>query len=240
MAIVVSDHAGWIVEKATLVSEGATREAQVQKQPAIIDFEKLHLHGIQVLELEQKWGRHSIYRVPNQIRKLNPEVYEPKLVSIGPYHYGKPHLKAMEEHKHRALQMFLGRTKQSVEECMEALREVVDVLRDSYAQLEEEWVQDEDRFLQLMLLDASFIYEIHYLQNTGHDLGYAAYDPVFSKSGLLHAGLHLQDDLLMLENQLPYPALNSIVPITTQVQVRSGALFILCSFASTSSVKIKN
>ncbi|XP_054816724.1 uncharacterized protein LOC129316364 isoform X2 [Prosopis cineraria] len=40
-----------------------------------------------------------IYRVPLTIRHLNEEAYTPKVISIGPFHYGDPRLQDMEEHK---------------------------------------------------------------------------------------------------------------------------------------------
>lgn len=58
---------------------------------------------------DQLWNKQSIYRVPALMRDSNSKAYEPRVVSIGPYHYGKEHLEAMEEHKHRALRHFLKR-----------------------------------------------------------------------------------------------------------------------------------
>ncbi|KAH9783160.1 DUF862 domain-containing protein [Citrus sinensis] len=52
-----------------------------------------------------------IYRVPQQIRGLNPKAHTPQLVSIGPFHHGdNEELRATEEIKIRYLEYFLQRT----------------------------------------------------------------------------------------------------------------------------------
>ncbi|KAH9727148.1 DUF862 domain-containing protein [Citrus sinensis] len=52
-----------------------------------------------------------IYRVPQQIRGLNPKAHTPQLVSIGPFHHGdSEELRATEEIKIRYLEYFLQRT----------------------------------------------------------------------------------------------------------------------------------
>jgi hypothetical protein len=61
-----------------------------------------------------EWREYCIYRVPTQLRrKVNEEVYTPKLLSIGPFDHGKHDLKVMENHKLKYLDNFLQRTKKS-------------------------------------------------------------------------------------------------------------------------------
>ncbi|KAH9723292.1 DUF862 domain-containing protein [Citrus sinensis] len=79
---------------------------------ASIEMEKLAEYLGGKLETFQPLTREcSIYRVPERKRCLHPRDYTPKMVSIGPFHYGKPELKAMEEQKERYLKCFLQRTK---------------------------------------------------------------------------------------------------------------------------------
>ncbi|KAF8015758.1 hypothetical protein BT93_H1327 [Corymbia citriodora subsp. variegata] len=42
---------------------------------------------------------HSIFRVHHQLRKVNPKVYKPEILVIGPYHYGNDKFKFMEDQK---------------------------------------------------------------------------------------------------------------------------------------------
>ena len=41
-----------------------------------------------------------IYRVPSNMRQVEPKAYRPNNISIGPCHYGAPQLKNMEDHSH--------------------------------------------------------------------------------------------------------------------------------------------
>ncbi|KAG9451944.1 hypothetical protein H6P81_004848 [Aristolochia fimbriata] len=149
---------------------------------------------------------------PSDIVKRNTESYHPQTVSIGPYHYGKPHLKAMEEHKNRALRHLLHRTGKPAEEFMAELKKVAKELMDSYEQLDEEWVKDEERFAQLMLQDGSFFLEFRGRKNGkgGFDT-YAPNDPIFRE--MPHLTLTILEDLMMLENQLPGLVLSTILRV---------------------------
>ncbi|XP_030525425.1 UPF0481 protein At3g47200-like [Rhodamnia argentea] len=51
-----------------------------------------------------------IYRVPNNLCEVYKNAFQPKMISIGPFHYGdrKERLRAMEEHKMRFLERLLG------------------------------------------------------------------------------------------------------------------------------------
>ncbi|CAL8121106.1 unnamed protein product [Prunus armeniaca] len=61
---------------------------------------------VRVLDQPDKW---CIYRVPSKLRKVNEAAYTPQLLSIGPFHHGKPELKDMETHKKIYYENFLAR-----------------------------------------------------------------------------------------------------------------------------------
>ncbi|KAI3830859.1 hypothetical protein MKX03_015564 [Papaver bracteatum] len=129
----------------------------------------------------------TIFKVPNYIKERNRTAYEPKMVSIGPYYHGREDLIPMQVHKKRALVHFFGRNRAvPIESYLTKLTENVTELRASYEQhdLMQIW-EDDDSFVQLMLVDGSV-------------------DPIFGERG--HALIYnpVKQDLLLLENQLPY------------------------------------
>ncbi|XP_077215566.1 UPF0481 protein At3g47200-like [Tasmannia lanceolata] len=174
--------------------------------------------------------KHSIYKVPPYIFNTNKTAYEPQVVSIGPYHHGKAQLKSMEAHKHRARDHRLERFNKTIDDYKMMLDAVVQDVMDSYEQLDDEW-RDQNKFLDLMLLDGFFLLELlcsyfsfndirHFNDVTssllrsaqiGND--YDIKDPVFSFDGSVNILRYIVSDLLMVENQLPLLVLQTIIAI---------------------------
>ncbi|KAJ1432188.1 hypothetical protein SESBI_06827 [Sesbania bispinosa] len=163
---------------------------------------------------EEHWKRHSIYKVPSRVTDLNKKAFRPHAVSFGPYHYGEESLKAMEEHKHRALLHFLKRCKKPIELLFQRMDQVVEELRDSYKPLDPIWTQDTPRFLQVMIVDGCFMLEILRANECVPD-DYADNDPVFGEHGKLYVMPHIKRDMLMLENQLPMKVLHILIEVET-------------------------
>ncbi|KAK6286590.1 hypothetical protein POUND7_012769 [Theobroma cacao] len=160
---------------------------------------------------KEHWMKRSIYRIPACITDLNKKAYMPQVVSLGPYHHGEVHLIPMEEHKQRALLHFLRRSRKPLEMFVHSLAEEVEKLKESYDLLDPKW-QDDDKFLQLMILDGCFMLEI--LRSATHTLeDYAQNDPIFSNHGKLHIMPFIKRDMLMLENQLPMQVLEKLVAV---------------------------
>ncbi|KAK9200732.1 hypothetical protein WN944_015930 [Citrus x changshan-huyou] len=137
-----------------------------------------------------------IYRVPQQIRGLNPKAHTPQLVSIGPFHHGdSEELRATEEIKIRYLEYFLQRTEVSIETFLADVKNKEEQLRDCYAETIR--LENED-FITMVLEDAVFLiefllrYSFPNLVSTG--------DPIFTKSRLIS---NMWLDIWLLENQLP-------------------------------------
>ncbi|KAJ7969366.1 UPF0481 protein [Quillaja saponaria] len=166
------------------------------------------------MELEN-WKKHSIYKLPARVIEINKKAYMPQAVSFGPYHHGKDHLKAMEEHKERVLLHFLKRCGKPLELIVQVLGQMVKDLRDSYDALDPLWKVDTPGFLQLMILDGCFMLEIlrtvtdHFLEHSD----YATNDPIFSNHGKLHFMPYIRRDMLMLENQLPMLVLDTLLAV---------------------------
>ncbi|XP_047969238.1 UPF0481 protein At3g47200-like [Salvia hispanica] len=106
------------------------------------------------------WSKRSIYRIPASVTDVNTRAYKPQIVSFGPYHHGSVHLRAMEEHKRRALLHFLKRSSRPLQAYVDALAPVAQDLKDAYDQLGDKWHNDTAKFLELMIVDGCFMLEI--------------------------------------------------------------------------------
>ncbi|KAL6003618.1 hypothetical protein ACLOJK_023851 [Asimina triloba] len=194
--------------------------------------------GDWVLEMESKvendeklretergaWKKHSIYKLPKGFLwdERRVQAYKPQVVSLGPYHHGEEQVLAMEEHKLRALRRLLVRSKKSVKEYREALKQgvVLQQLMDSYKDLDKAWREHEERFLKLMILDGCFMMEVMEVlrsmsqqQEQGAGYEYDANDPIFSYQGLLSNLPRIKRDMLMLENQIPLLVLHRLYAV---------------------------
>lgn len=110
-------------------------------------------------EESARWSKRSIYRIPASVTDINRRAYKPQIVSFGPYHHGNENMKAMEEHKRRALLHFLKRSKKSLQSYVDALAPAAQDLKDAYDQLGPDW-EDTEKFLELMIVDGCFVLEI--------------------------------------------------------------------------------
>ncbi|XP_050126030.1 UPF0481 protein At3g47200-like isoform X4 [Malus sylvestris] len=137
-----------------------------------------------------------IYRVPEELRRVNEKAYTPQVVSIGPLHHGKEGLEDMEEHKKRYLQYFLDRTGVSLEVCVEKIKDKEAKLRGCYAHT---IGLCSDEFVRIILVDAAFIIEL-LLRNYSPFLPDSE-DRIFNKPWLIK---FIVPDMLLLENQLPF------------------------------------
>ncbi|CAN1842393.1 UPF0481 protein At3g47200 [Linum perenne] len=161
---------------------------------------------------ESHWKKQSIYKIPLCVTDLNKRAYKPQAVSFGPYHHGRDHLQAMEQHKQRALLHFLRRSNKPLQAFVDTINEVIDVLQDSYSPLEGTWKEEAEKFLKVMIVDGCFMLEV--LRIGTHTLdGYATNDPVFSGHGRLYIMPYIRRDMLMLENQLPMVLLDRLVAL---------------------------
>lgn len=164
---------------------------------------------------EQVWARQSIYRVPARIKDDSITSFEPQMVSIGPYHHGKPRLKPMEHHKRRALARLVERSNKSIQDFAAALEQIAEDLMGAYEELEEEW-RNKDKLLTLMLIDGCFLLEIM----RGIAQSYAPFDPIFSLQGVLNTFHFIIPDMFMVENQIPLLALARLLSVESDMSTR--------------------
>ncbi|KAJ3705561.1 hypothetical protein LUZ61_009266 [Rhynchospora tenuis] len=77
-------------------------------------------------------------------------MFEPSTVSIGPYHRGRAHLRAMEEKKWSFLHDFLVREGHTLQDCISRIKEVEEQARRCYSEPIE---MSSDDFVEMMILD---------------------------------------------------------------------------------------
>ncbi|KAJ7962035.1 hypothetical protein O6P43_017317 [Quillaja saponaria] len=145
-----------------------------------------------------------IYRVPPNLRQVNPKAYTPQLVSIGPFHHGKPQFKAMETQKTRYYIEFQKRINsgRSFGNFKDNIIKTVQDIRKCYA---EKSMLDDKKFADIIELDAVFIMEFFLRlkeKKNQHKDDYVLSTP-WLKEGIIL-------DLILLENQLPIKVLNEL------------------------------
>ncbi|XP_042491679.1 UPF0481 protein At3g47200-like [Macadamia integrifolia] len=155
--------------------------------------------------------RPKIQEVPqimreNEKNKIN---YFPKLVSIGPYHYGNRKLEEGQALKTRLVQEFssyvqnISGKKKSLEAYFHSKEfgKVVSEAKNCYAMIPKE-VSTDEAFKCLMFLDGCFVvYFIHCVVNKSKD----------AQMMKNHHKAIITMDLFLLENQLPYTVLQALV-----------------------------
>ncbi|KAJ0253209.1 hypothetical protein HA466_0122730 [Hirschfeldia incana] len=143
-----------------------------------------------------------IYKVPNKLRRLNPDAYSPRVVSIGPFHHGKEELQAMEEHKYRYLQSFLTRASFSLEDLVGVARAWEENARSCYA---EDVELNSDEFVKMLVVDGTFLVELmlrsRYPQLIGEN------DRIYGKPWM---EIDVYRDMVLIENQLPFFVVKSL------------------------------
>ncbi|KAK6921071.1 Protein of unknown function DUF247, plant [Dillenia turbinata] len=149
---------------------------------------------------------HSIFKVPRSLRKLQPDVFTPQVVSIGPYHRQNVELQDMKYHKRRILQHVFDRTGHQPKFFVLAIFQLKEELRQQYEVPNK--FPDDQKFLEMMLLDACFVLELfNAFANGAKYCGYSPKDPIFSSGGI---SPFIQRDLLMIENQIPLIVLEQL------------------------------
>ncbi|KAH6788417.1 hypothetical protein C2S51_003423 [Perilla frutescens var. frutescens] len=139
----------------------------------------------------------SIYRVHTQLRSVNPNAYEPQIVSIGPYHHGKDDLKMMEDHKLRYLNLLIKRKNESnVERYVSAVEKLESKARKCYA---EHISLSKSQFISMLVLDGCFIIEL--IRKFTKEQWRQKSDPIFQMGWII---VSLQRDLMLFENQIPF------------------------------------
>ncbi|KAM7490190.1 hypothetical protein LguiA_033111 [Lonicera macranthoides] len=148
-------------------------------------------------------SEYCIYRVPQKIRKLNKEAYNPRVVSIGPFHHGDERFRSMEVFKKRYFKKVVRRDSGvHLKNYIEFLKYCEASIRQCYSEIIE---MDSDEFVTMMLVDGCFIIEL-LLRRYYMDFRDADHS-ILSATRLRN---DIYRDLILLENQIPFFVLEGI------------------------------
>ncbi|KAE8704694.1 hypothetical protein F3Y22_tig00110446pilonHSYRG00001 [Hibiscus syriacus] len=98
-----------------------------------------------------------MHRVPHRLRQVNKKAYEPNVISIGPYHRGKPHLAPMEVIKERCFWEVAEETNRGMVEFESEMTPFENEARKCY---EEPLDLPSQKFVQVMIFDGCFIVQL--------------------------------------------------------------------------------
>lgn len=166
-----------------------------------------------------------IFKVHEQLRNVNEKSYLPEIVAIGPYHHGQQNLQWMEAHKLRYLNSALQWKRVSLEEIVNAIMEQEKNLREYYAA--ESIHLDQVKFTEMVVLDGCFIIELVRKFNMAELK--EKDDPIFKMEWILSS---LQRDLILFENQLPFPVLCKLFDLIEAPNQHDRLIYLLCGFVS--------
>jgi hypothetical protein len=137
-----------------------------------------------------------IYRVSKRVQNVNWQAYCPLLISIGPLHRKHQNFLAMETEKLRYYRTFIervGMDKEKIRDIMSSIQNQEERLRGCYS--EEFQPRKKSDFIEMVLLDAVFIIEFM-REYSNNDEGPNRFEP--------RTILDIREDLILLENQLPF------------------------------------
>ncbi|KAK1427071.1 hypothetical protein QVD17_15754 [Tagetes erecta] len=146
----------------------------------------------------------QIPRVPMILKQHthNDKYYVLKVVSLGPYHHGKPNFELMEGFKPLYTHKLLKGNHEAIRILYDSLSQMVPTLRGYYE--DDTYHLSDDEFTRMMLLDGCFIlYIIEHIifkDETGNTLGLKSHEIMF-----------IQEDMFLLENQIPYQVLTEVM-----------------------------
>ncbi|KAL2464614.1 Plant protein of unknown function [Forsythia ovata] len=188
-----------------------------------------HIQGMKTVGTKDEWlisiqnyvdgttKKSQIERVPSMLREIesNKKCYDPLVVSIGPYHHGKPDLKALEMLKIPFAQQFHRACGDQVliEELYAEVAKVVDSTRECYEEGSSEDYDDES-FIRMMFLDACFVLHFMFILTQIESNNSTEPNEVDSILDIKTYQLaFVWRDLFLLENQIPLLVLKVLMKL---------------------------
>ena len=172
-----------------------------------------------------RWPDCCIYRVPNKIRMINEEAYTPKLVSIGPFHHKLPELEGVRKQKLIYFKEFCSRTGKSQKDLASIVEKRTEKISHCYS--ETTFDLTEVKFVEKILLDAVFIIELLLRNFELKNCGKYGNDYILSNAWIES---HIKQDLILLENQLPFKFLKKFYEAAFNEEQEHQFLKLACEF----------
>lgn len=162
---------------------------------------------------KNKWrpSRPQMFKVSPQLRmkqgqQSGPSVYDPILVSLGPYHHGEHVLSQAQEFKYHSLHWLTEGNDQNIGYLFNKIFSRIDEIRGCYAEDSIVNKYDDNALAKMMLLDACFIIHFMHIRDSMQiandwcgSLGMAAAVPFTVR------------DIMVLENQIPFLVLKLLL-----------------------------
>ncbi|CAA0809977.1 Plant protein of unknown function (DUF247 [Striga hermonthica] len=165
----------------------------------------------------------TIFRVDHDTRHGSENLYDPKVVSIGPFHHQTTHLQKMQPHKLAYLKGLLKRRGESVvDECVAAVRSLEEKARGSYSETIE---VSPDELVKIIVLDGLFVVEL--LRKNKMDDLRKQNDPIFRYDQVF---LMVQRDLMLVENQVPFFVLDRLFAMTRGQEPEDNIFYLVNLF----------
>ena len=152
---------------------------------------------------ESKWPR--IPKVPQMLRgsKDFKKRFEPRVFSVGPYHHHKPQLKPAEMLKRQLTKHFIQDSGQGIEVLYKKIEREIPDLRNCYKNSAIKKYSNEDLAWMMLVDGCSLLHYIHCF-TTGGEMK----DCPPNKD---QNAVFIQQDLFLLENQLPFRVLELLL-----------------------------
>ncbi|KAB5519358.1 hypothetical protein DKX38_023677 [Salix brachista] len=163
----------------------------------------------------------KIPKVPHKLRNENEECYRPLVVSIGPYHYPERDttLREVETLKVPMARQFILDGGKDIELIYSELEKVIQTAREFYNEIDITGFDDE-QFARMMFLDGCFI--LQFISCVTHN-----YENLEMSDQQV---VGVKRDLLLLENQVPFPVLQSLMRLRYEKNETDHGLKLLNDF----------
>ncbi|XP_042426548.1 UPF0481 protein At3g47200-like [Zingiber officinale] len=154
-----------------------------------------------------RYQNSTIFKVSKNLRSVQPEAYEPMIVSLGPYHCHQPHLQDTNQLKRLLINKLLEKGyEKSLRNYLTLVKEEETKARNTYSEQPIDMCEKE--FIEMMLLDCVFVIMILWFWKKDESGLKEIEIPSFlNRQGSWRI---VARDMLLLENQLPFFLLEAL------------------------------